>query len=392
MPASLTGAQLARDLALPDLADPADGRHAIQQLTEAAAAALAAAWGCETRWCRGPRVVTVADNYDNLGYQAAAVTREARYTRYVDDLRMLRSHSSALVPAALRGLAVRPADDVLLVCPGVVYRRDAIDWQHTGTPHQLDLWRISRRPLGDGDLDEMIAVLLGALVPGHPARQEPKQHPYTTGGRQVDVARDPAVSAEGNWVEVWECGLAHPAVLARAGLAGRSGLALGLGLDRLLMLRKGIPDIRLLRSADPRIAAQMADLAPYRPVSAMPPIRRDLSVAVDGEADDETLGDRIRDALGADAGSVEDVTILASTPVEDLPAAAAARLGARPGQRNLLVRVVLRHLERTLTGDEANALRDRIYAAVHAGDRHQWALHPPARAGAALASVNGTTA
>ena len=392
MPASLTGAQLARDLALPDLADPADGRHAIQQLTEAAAAALAAAWGCETRWCRGPRVVTVADNYDNLGYQAAAVTREARYTRYVDDLRMLRSHSSALVPAALRGLAVRPADDVLLVCPGVVYRRDAIDWQHTGTPHQLDLWRISRRPLGDGDLDEMIAVLLGALVPGHPARQEPRQHPYTTGGRQVDVARDPAVSAEGNWVEVWECGLAHPAVLARAGLADRTGLALGLGLDRLLMLRKGIPDIRLLRSADPRIAAQMADLAPYRPVSAMPPIRRDLSVAVDGEADDETLGDRIRDALGADAGSVEDVTILASTPVEDLPAAAAARLGARPGQRNLLVRVVLRHLERTLTGDEANALRDRIYAAVHAGDRHQWALHPPARAGAALASVNGTTA
>ena len=45
MPASLTDAQLARDLALPDLTDPADGPHAIQQLTEAAAAALAAAWG-----------------------------------------------------------------------------------------------------------------------------------------------------------------------------------------------------------------------------------------------------------------------------------------------------------------------------------------------------------
>ena len=86
------------------------------------------------------------------------------------------------------------------------------------------------------------------------------------------------------------------------------------------------------------------------------------------------------------------MTILASTPVDDLPAAAAARLGARPGQRNLLVRVVLRHLERTLTDDEANALRDRIYAAVHAGDRHQWALRPPARADAALASGDGTTA
>jgi phenylalanyl-tRNA synthetase alpha chain len=86
------------------------------------------------------------------------------------------------------------------------------------------------------------------------------------------------------------------------------------------------------------------------------------------------------------------VTILASTPVADLPAAAAARLGARPGQRNLLVRVVLRHLERTLTDGEANALRDRIYAAVHAGDRHQWALRPPARAGPALAGGNRITA
>ena len=228
MPACLTAAQLARDLALPDLTDPADGPHAIQHLAGAAVAALAGAWGCEARWCRGPRIVTVADNYDHLGYQAAAVTREARYTRYVDDLRMLRSHSSALVPAALRGLAAAPPDDVLLVCPGIVYRRDAIDWQHSGTPHQLDLWRISRRPLGDADLDEMITVLLGTLLPGRPSRQEPRQHPYTTGGRQVDVAR----TGGGDWVEVWECGLAHPGVLARAGLAGRSGLALGLGLDR----------------------------------------------------------------------------------------------------------------------------------------------------------------
>ena len=326
--------------------------------------------------------MTVADNYDHLGYQAAAVTREARYTRYVDDLRMLRSHSSALVPAALRGLAAAPPDDVLLVCPGIVYRRDAIDWQHSGTPHQLDLWRISRRPLGDADLDEMITVLLGTLLPGRPSRQEPRQHPYTTGGRQVDVAPGRRLG-RGLGVRA-----GHPGVLARAGLAGRSGLALGMGLDRLLMLRKDIPDIRLLRSADPRIASQMADLAPYRPVSAMPAIRRDLSVAVDPGADDETLGDRVRDALGADADSVEDVTILASTPGADLPAAAAARLGARPGQRNLLVRVVLRHLERTLTDGEANALRDRIYAAIHAGHRHQWAPGPPARAARALASAD----
>ena len=382
MPSHLTAAQLARDLAMTDLSDPADGPHAIQLLVETAVTALTTAWGCEARWCRGPRVVTIADNYDNLGYQPAAVTRDTRYTRYVDDLRMLRSHSTAMVPPALRRLAADPPDDVLLVCPGIVYRRDAIDWQHAPAPHQLDLWRIGRRPLGDADLDEMITILLGALAPGRPGRPQPRQHPYTTRGRQVDVAHG------GGWVEVWECGLADPAVLARAGLSGYGGLALGMGLDRLLMLRKEIPDIRLLRSADPRVASQMRDLARYRPVSAMPAVRRDLSVAVGSEEDDETLGDRVRDALGADADSVEDVTILSSTPCEDLPAAAAARLGARPGQRNLLVRVVLRHLERSLTDDEANGMRDRIYGAIHQGSRHQWAVPTgpapaPSRAGRA---------
>ena len=321
MPALLTGAQLARDLAITDLSDPAEGPHAIQHLVDLAVTALTGAWGCEARCCRGPRIVTIADNYDRLGYQAAAVTREARYTRYLDGRRMLRSHSTAMVPSALRPLADGPPDDVLLVCPGIVYRRDAIDWQHSPAPHQLDLWRISRKPLGEAAMNEMITVLLGALAPGRQSRQQRRNHPYTTGGRQVDVAQ------AAGWVEVWECGLADPQVLDGAGLAGHSGLALGMGLDRLLMLRKGIPDIRLLRSADARVASQMLDLAPYRPVSAMPAVRRDLSVAVDAGTDDEILGDRIRDALGADADAVEDVAILSSTAWEDLPPTAAARIG-----------------------------------------------------------------
>ena len=60
----------------------------------------------------------------------------------------------------------------------------------------------------------------------------------------------------GEWVELLECGLAHPAVLAAGGLAGHGGLAMGIGMDRAMMLRKGIGDIRLLRSGDPRVAGQ----------------------------------------------------------------------------------------------------------------------------------------
>jgi len=115
----------------------------------------------------------------------------------------------------------------------MAYRRDAIDWQHSGTPHQLDLWRITREAMTDADLEDMISCLLGALVPDLPHRQEPRPHPYTRHGRPVDVLQ------RGRGVEVWECGLAHLGVLAGAGLDGRSGLALGMGLDRMLMLIKG---------------------------------------------------------------------------------------------------------------------------------------------------------
>jgi phenylalanyl-tRNA synthetase alpha chain len=272
-----------------------------------------------------------------------------------------------MIPPALRRLARQPSDDVLLVCPGIVYRRDAIDWQHCGTPHQLDLWRITRRAMRNTDMDEMIAVLLGAIITGLPHRQQPRTHPYTRHGRQVDIRQD------GRWVEVWECGLAHPQVLSAAGLAGRSGLALGMGLDRLLMLVKHIPDIRLLRAGDPRITSQMHDLARYRPASPMPAITRDLSVAVPEDDDEETIGDRVRDALGADASCVEEIRVLSATACQQLPASAVSRLGAKPGQKNLLVRVVLRDLDTTLTSQAANALRDRIYRAIHQGTRYQWA-------------------
>ncbi len=369
----LSAEQLSRDIAIRDLSDPAEGPHAIQLIADAAVSALEAAWNrdgasCEVRWCRGPRIVPISDNYDRLGYDPADVTRAVRYTRYVDEKRMLRSHATAIVPSALRQLAseARPPADVLLACPGISYRRDAIDWQHTGTPQQLDLWRISKRELASPELDQMIAVLLDALVPGLPYRHEPRVHPYTTGGRQVDVLGDDV------WIEIAECGLAHPDVLAGAGLRGYTGLALGMGLERLLMLRKRVPDIRLLRSADPRIASQMLDLLPYRPVSSQPAIRRDLSIAVNTDEDDETLGDQVRDTLGPDADAVEDVTILSSTPCAELPAAALARLGARREQRNLLVRVVIRRLDRTLTDADANDLRDRIYAQLHRGTAWQW--------------------
>jgi phenylalanyl-tRNA synthetase alpha chain len=349
-----------------DLTDPAQGPHALQILVEEAVRALTLD-GMQVRLDRSRPVVPVQDNYDLLGYAKDAVARDARYTLYVSDTCVLRSHTSAGIPSALRRLAAdadAPAT-VLLVLPGICHRRDAIDRLHTGTPHQLDLWLLRRggRRVDRTDLADMVSRLLAEVLPGRHWTWTAVEHPYTVGGRQIDVVD------EGRPVEIAECGLAAPHVLSDAGVDAErwSGLALGMGLDRVLMLRTGVPDIRLLRSTDPRVSTQMLDLAPYRPVSDLPPVRRDLSLAVAAGDDAETLGNRVRETLGPDADLVEEVTVLSTTPYAGLPGPARDRLGIRPGQDNVLLRVVLRPTDRTLTAGEANALRDRIYSALHEG-------------------------
>jgi phenylalanyl-tRNA synthetase alpha chain len=165
MTATLTPPDISAALSLRDLTDPAAGPHAVQALLDAAVDALAARWGCATEVRRPSPLVAVEDNYDRLGYDPAAATRAGRYSRYVSDTVMLRSHVSAGVPPALRALAARPGSpaDVLLVLPGLTYRRDVVDRLHVGTPHQLDLWRIVRGPAGTAhDLLDMVDTVVAA--------------------------------------------------------------------------------------------------------------------------------------------------------------------------------------------------------------------------------------
>ncbi|AKU18124.1 hypothetical protein [Luteipulveratus mongoliensis] len=368
----LSPEQLYDALALRDLTDPAsrtedEPPHAMEQLLNSAVTALAEGWRIDSRIVRVSPLVSVQDNYDRLGFDRTAVTRDARYSRYVSPTVMLRSHTSAAVPDLLKSIAAqRNCDhhDRLYALPGLVYRRDAIDRTHVGAPHQVDLWRVTDGPAQtDTDLMVMVETLVESVLPGARWRTVPSPHPYTRNGRQVDVRHG------GEWLELAECGLIDPALLERSGLdsARWSGLALGMGLERALMLRKGIPDIRLLRATDQRIADQMLGLEPWRPVSMQPPIRRDLSLVVGWETDEETLGDRVRTALGPRASWLESVQLLSTATYDDLPHHARRRLQIEPGQVNALVRLTLRPLDRTLTDDAANEIRDEVYRAVHEG-------------------------
>jgi len=355
-----------------DLADPAQGRHGMQLLVTAVSNASSARWDVPAEIGYDHPVTTVTDNYDNLGYAPDAITRDQRYTRYLDSTRLLRTHTSAGIPPRLRRLAMQPEPPsrTLLVLPGICYRRDSIDRWHSATPHQLDLWlvRNDARTTMD-DLHDLVHTVLPAVLPGRHWRWSRTQHPYTTDGRQVDAIVD------GHATEVAECGRIVPDVLRAAGLdpAVYSGLAMGLGLDRLYMLRTGLDDIRLLRSTDPRVTAQLTGLEPYRAVSHHPPISRDVSLALEATLDDELIGDRVRAALGADAALIEELSVLSRTPLEQLPDHAVQRLGIDPdgsdrdSTDNVLLRIVLRALDRNLTAAEANDLRDQVLVALTSG-------------------------
>lgn len=339
MPTLMTPNELAASLAVPDLTDPRLlPDHALQMLIRLARRALSSLWNSQIQTLRTPPMVPVENNYDRLNYPKDGAARDARYTRYVTERYLLRTQTSSAVPDALAGQHGCPPSDWSLMLPGIVYRRDTIDRLHCAEPHQLDLWRVvdhrQQRPVNDHDLHDMVAALMTALVPGHEWRLQSSPHPYTLNGLQIDVYW------QSQWIEVGECGLAHPSLLTTADLTHHSALAMGLGLDRLLMIRKNLPDIRLLRHPDHRIQEQMQDLSQYRPVSDQPAIQRDLSLVVDVHDDEETLGDRVRRAC-ADVQQIECVTVL----------------------------------DETMTSEQANAIRNQVYQCLHQGRVERLAIN-----------------
>jgi phenylalanyl-tRNA synthetase alpha chain len=340
------------------LTDLAAGRHAINILMTNLISAIERWSGLPADIIRRPPIVPIADNYDRLFYEPNAIARSARYSHYIDDKRMLRTHTTAGIPPLL----AETRRDRLIVCPGLVYRRDVVDRLHVGEPHQTDFWIVRQSRLRRPDLLTMIEVVVESMLPGRTYRCNETVHPYTINGLEVEVQFN-----EG-WVEVLECGEIHPRLLNDSHLPSQqwSGLAMGIGLDRLVMLIKQMDDIRLLRSSDARIARQMLTLDPYEPVSNQPATSRDMSICVT-DPDMELLGDRIRDVLGERSDWIENVELLQVSDYVSVPEKARERLGMSPGQKNLLIRVTLRSLDRSISKDDANCVYDLVYSHLHEG-------------------------
>ncbi|WP_315791744.1 hypothetical protein [Fischerella sp. JS2] len=329
------------------MTNPANGIHVINLIVYKIAEALSKSGYPEpTIWHSSP-ITTVADNFDKLYFTSDSLSRSPKYTRYLNDDRLLRTHTTAIMPELLSHLQ----GEQLILHPGICYRRDVVDKSHVGEPHQMDVWLIGSRV----SKVQFIETILYAVLPGVCYRLNQTSHPYTRNGLEIEV------SVDNKWIEIGECGEVHPDLLR----SHSRGLASGWGLDRLAMLVKGIDDIRFLRSPHPRIAAQMTNLEPYRPVSNQPSISRDMSIVTPVDTELEDICEQIIEALGNDAELLESVDVLSETHYHQLPPQAIQRLSMQPHQKNLLVRMTLRSLHSSITNSKANILRDLVYQKIH---------------------------
>lgn len=309
----------------------------------------------------GPWVIEAKKVWNTLGYGEDLASLDGRYTRWMDEQWALRSQTSALVPEALLQLAAEDWPGGVIVLPGRVWRRDLRDKIHIGDPRQMDIWILKKgwQP-GREDLLSLVKTVMSAADSTAKWSAIEATHPYTLQGIEVEA------QWEGKNLEVLECGLAHPDVLEKSGLKGWGGLALGMGLDRLCMLRKTMGDIRDLDSLDPKAMAQVMDLKPWRPWSRQPLAVRDISVSVQDDWDAERVVDAAASALSR-LDLLEGIEVVGSWSPQDLPEVAKTKLGMMPNQMNWLLKIKLRDWHSAVPRELADAEARKAWDALHQG-------------------------
>lgn len=362
----LSDAALQQALSVTDLTESRSPIHAVRLMVDEIVEGLIRSGWPRAHIQTGPRIVSAEENYGLLGYDPAEITLGSEHTRWVNEHSLLRTQTTSQIPAALQRAAQerKAGEMILLAAPGITFRRDSRDRWHCAEPHQMDIWVLGDPDLSDREhLLRLVGDILWAAVPDKPWVYSDSPHHYTEGGIEVNVLND------GVNVEVLECGLIANSLLRRLGIdpLRHGGLALGMGLDRLTMLRKGIPDIRLLRDSNERVRAQMHDLRPWNAVSRLPSISRDISVAVSPGLSEEVLTEKMLQAAGDCSGWIEEMQIRGRWVSSELPPQAIERLGLLADQENLLLRVVLRDCSRSITTAEANALYEKIQSSLHEG-------------------------
>lgn len=200
-------------------------------------------------------------NFEALNFPLDHPARETQDTFFFPNGMLLRTHTS---PVQVRTMLERSEPPIRVICPGRVYRNDN-DLRHSPMFHQVEGLAVGEGlSLGDlkGTLEAFIQRLFSADTG---VRLRPSFFPFTEPSAEVDITcpfcsgNGCAVCSDTGWMEILGCGMVDPRVLAGCGIDPDrySGYAFGLGVDRVAMIRYGIPNIRLLFDNDERLLRQI---------------------------------------------------------------------------------------------------------------------------------------
>ncbi len=207
----------------------------------------------------GPEVELDFFNFEALNIPKDHPARDMHDTFYIADDVLLRTHTS---PVQIRTMQ-SSSPPLRILCPGKVYRCDS-DISHTPMFHQIEGLMVDET-ITMGDLKGLLRIFIQSIFDENTQiRFRPSYFPFTEPSAEVDIqcvmcrGNGCSVCSQTGWLEILGCGLVNPIVFKNAGYDPDrcSGLAFGLGVERIAMLKFGINDIRLFYENDCRFLSQ----------------------------------------------------------------------------------------------------------------------------------------
>ncbi len=223
-----------KDPSTPELIKNIGGLHPINQMKDSIMNLLTS-FGFEI--INGPEIETEEFNFDMLNIKKSHPARQMHDTFYVNKKsNVLRTHTS---PVQIRGMLKRKPP-MAFISGGKVYRKDD-DATHLPMFHQVEGIYVDK-DVNFSHLKDLIFKIIKDLF-GKEAkiRFRPSYFPFTEPSAEVDILNE-----DGKWLEILGCGIVNPIVLENCGINSKkySGLAFGLGIERIAMLKFGVNDIR----------------------------------------------------------------------------------------------------------------------------------------------------
>jgi len=206
----------------------------------------------------GPLIEDDFHNFEALNLPKYHPARDMQDTFYLDDFRLLRTHTS---PVQVRTM-LNQKPPIRMIAPGTVFRRD-MDLTHTPMFHQVEgLVVEDAEKVSFANLKSMLEGFLKHMFGDVKVRFRPSFFPFTEPSAEVDIScifchgKGCRVCKQTTWLEVLGCGVVDPNVFKAVGYKNVSGYAFGLGVERFAMLLHRVPDLRSLFEGDLRLLEQ----------------------------------------------------------------------------------------------------------------------------------------